>query len=190
MAYPFSYYQRSRSSPGEIYIYRKTEEEQIYIYPLFFFFFSYFLIFPFYFILFHFYFGVCRDPGPSYICLQSRWVAISPSLINVFRRGYVSVPVCSLTVPPPSIPSLFFLSLSLSHLLPFLSSYIYIRVPPVRCSEWRGRDGTSTYTHPTRPINCFLDILPVIGNSQVSPPPYYPCYFIIFFSFLFFFYYY
>jgi hypothetical protein len=32
MAYLFSYYQRTpRSSPGEIYIYRKTQEKQIYL---------------------------------------------------------------------------------------------------------------------------------------------------------------
>lgn len=72
---------------------------------------------------------------------------------------------------PPLHPLLSFLpssSVSLSF------SYISTCVLRLCCSEWRGRDGTSTYTHIQHgQLTAFLTyFLPVIGATRTSQAPF------------------
>jgi hypothetical protein len=111
MAYLFSYYQRTpRSSPGEIYIYRKTQEKQIYL--------SAFLLF---------YFGVCCCLEPA--ALFSIYVYSHAGLRSLSLSNQCLSPglcVCSrlFSDSPPSSSLFAFLPSSFVS----LSFLIYLRV--------------------------------------------------------------
>jgi hypothetical protein len=173
MAYLFFYYQRTpRSSPGEIYIYRKTQEKQIYLSA-----FRFFILA----------FAAAGNPRPLlliYVYSHARLRSLSLSNQCLSPGLCVCSRLFSDSPPPPLHPFLPF-----SHLLSFHSPFLYIYVCVTSVllrMTWAGWD-INLHTHPTRPINCFLDILPSCyrRNSDESGPF---CYFIICFSFLFFYY--